>query len=55
MLFIIAAIIFFITGYFFILSLIEAVQDAGSPRLAALLFIVWASSAIVVTANIISL
>jgi hypothetical protein len=55
MLFLVAVILFFITGYFFILKLIEAVQDVGSPRVAAFFFVVWASSAIMVTANILNL
>ncbi|EDL66706.1 hypothetical protein BSG1_05100 [Bacillus sp. SG-1] len=50
---IISAIIFLISGYYFILTLIEAVQDVGSPKLAAFLFTIWASSAIIVAGNII--
>ncbi|WP_409254250.1 hypothetical protein V1502_10270 [Bacillus sp. SCS-153A] len=50
--FLISVLIFLLSGYYFILKLIEAVQDVGSHRFAALLFIIWASSGLILAAQI---
>ena len=47
-------VLFFIFGYSFIFTLIKAIKDEVSPHLTAILFLVWASSAMIVMANIIS-
>ncbi len=54
-LFLIYAILFFIFGYSFIFTLIKAIQEEVSPHLTAILFLVWASLAIIVTVNLMSL
>jgi hypothetical protein len=48
-------ILFFIIGYSFIYTLIKAIKEEVSPHLTAILFLVWASLAIIVTANLMSL
>jgi len=47
-------ILFFIFGYSFIFTLIKALKDEVSPHLTAILFLVWASSAMIVMANLMS-
>ncbi len=54
-LFFLYAILFFIFGYSFILTLIKAIKEEVSQHLAAILFLVWASLAIIVTVNLMSL
>ncbi|TYS14058.1 hypothetical protein FZC78_19590 [Rossellomorea vietnamensis] len=54
-LFFLYAILFLVTGYFFILSFIKAVNDEGSPHLAAILFIIWASLSVIVTAILVNM
>lgn len=54
-LFFLYAILFLIFGYSFILTLIKAIKEEVSQHLAAILFLVWASLAIIVTVNLMSL
>lgn len=54
-LFFLYTILFFIFGYSFILTLIKAIKEEVSQHLAAILFLVWASLAIIVTVNLMSL
>ncbi len=49
------AILFLLFGYAFILSLLKAMKDEVSHHLVAILFIIWASSAILVTVSLVSL